>query len=79
MELLSTDMPWLDTGIESGNSSFRYALAGYRYRIWNLSLTDMPWLDTGIEFGTVTVDNNHLWIDLFLKRQNISCMQCHDV
>ena len=47
---------------------YRYALAGYRYRIYNQSLTDMPWLDTGIESGIVTVDSNYLWIDLFLKR-----------
>ena len=65
---LSTDMPWLDTGIESGNCSCRYALAGYRYRIYNQSLTDMPWLDTGIEYGIVTVDSNHLWIVLFPKK-----------
>ena len=30
---------------------YRYALAGYRNRIWKLSSTDMPWLDTGIESG----------------------------
>ena len=45
----STDMPWLDTGIESLNSSCRHALAGYRNRIYNQLLTDMPWLDTGVE------------------------------
>ena len=47
--LSSIDMPWLDTGIESINSSCRHALAGYRCRIYNQLLTDMPWLDTGIE------------------------------
>ena len=56
-------MPWSDTGVESTIKS----------------LTDMPWLDTGIESGIAIVDSNHLRIVLFfLKRQNISCMQCHD-
>ena len=44
-------MPWLDTGIESLNSSCRCALDGYRYRVYNQLLTDVPWLDTGIESG----------------------------
>ena len=48
---LLTDVPWLDTRIESLNSSCRRALAGYRYRIYNQLLTDMPRLDTGIESG----------------------------
>ena len=56
-------MPWLDTGVESTIKSLTY----------------VPRLDTGIESGIVTVDSNHLWIELFLKRQNISYMQCHDV
>ena len=30
----SSDVPWLDTGIEFGNVVKRYALAGYRNRIW---------------------------------------------
>ena len=30
---------------------YRYALAGYRYRIYDQLLKDMPWLDTGIESG----------------------------
>ena len=29
----SSDVPWLDTGVESGNVVNRYALAGYRSRI----------------------------------------------
>ena len=42
---------WLVTGVWSSVSLRRYALARYRYRIWNSSSTDMPWLDTGIESG----------------------------
>ena len=61
-------MPWLDTGIESLNSSCRYALAGYKNRIYNQLLTYMPWLDTGIEYGIATVDSNHLCIDLFPEK-----------
>ena len=32
--LNSSDVPWLDTGIESAIMVNRYALAGYRNRIW---------------------------------------------
>ena len=79
---LLTDMPWLDTGIESLNSSCRYPLAGYRYRIYNQLLTDMPWLDTGIESGIAIVDSNHLWIVLFPEKARHQlyamswCMRC---
>ena len=47
---------------------YRYALAGYRNRIWNQSSTDMPWLDTGIESRIATVDSNRLWMDLFPEK-----------
>ena len=45
-------MPWLDTGIESGN--------------W--PLTDVPWLDTGIESGIVTVEGSCLRDCLFPEK-----------
>ena len=31
---------------------YRYALAGYRCRIYNQFLTGVPWIDTGNESGT---------------------------
>ena len=39
---LLTDVPWLDTRIESGTIVYRYALAGYRYWIWNCRLQICP-------------------------------------
>ena len=43
-------MPWLDTGIESGNVIVdRYALAGYRNRIYNRLLTDVSWVVAGVD------------------------------
>ena len=36
LQSLHADMPWLDTSIESGNVVYRYALAGYRNRIWKM-------------------------------------------
>ena len=42
---------WLVTGVWSSIFLWRYALARYRYRIYNRLLTDVPWLDTGVESG----------------------------
>ena len=60
----SRDIPWLDTGVESLNSSCRHALAGYRYQIYNQLLTDMPWLDIGIESGISRLQICPGWIQV---------------
>ena len=91
----STDMPWLDTGIESGKvivdryalagyrnrifKLFRRALARYRNRVWKCGQQICPgWIqESNLELRHLIVII--FGLTFFLKRQNISCMQCHDV
>ena len=66
-------MPWLDTGIESTIITHKYALAGYRNRIWNWSSTDIPWLDTGVKYGNWS-STDMPWLDTGIE-SGICCLQ----